>query len=63
MTTRLEMAYLLLALLVAGAGFAVWWMIRNTERNVRRRNRRERRARYKADMAAEGAEEEAGKPD
>lgn len=44
MTTRLAIAYLLLALLAAGAIFLVWWVVHNSEHNVRRRERRGRRS-------------------
>nr|WP_166174913.1 hypothetical protein [Altererythrobacter segetis] len=48
MATRLVIGYALLVLLVAGCGFAVWWAIYNSERNVRRRKRHARRAGRKA---------------
>jgi hypothetical protein len=55
MQTRELVAYLLLALLVAGAAFVAWRMIYNSEENVRRRNRKERRERRKAERAVREA--------
>lgn len=52
MTTRFLIGYVLLGFLLAGVIGAIWWMIRNTERNVRRRERRKRKARYRAGLAA-----------
>jgi hypothetical protein len=48
MTSRLLIAYILIAFLVAGGVYAVWRTVHNSERNVRRRERRARRERYEA---------------
>jgi CHASE3 domain sensor protein len=62
MTTRLVIGYALLALLVAGCAFAVWWTIHNSERNVRRRKRHARRAQRKpGEVRDGGANDEADK--
>jgi hypothetical protein len=54
MTTRLVIGYALRVLLMAGGAFAVWWMIHNSERNVRRRKRHARRAGRKPGKSPDG---------
>jgi hypothetical protein len=60
MPTRVLLAYLLIALMLAGGAYVAWRMIYNSEHNVRRRARRERRARYKAAMASRDESAELG---
>ncbi len=52
MTTRFLIGYVLFALLLAGVAGAIWWMIYNSDRNVRHRERRKRKERYKAGLTA-----------
>jgi hypothetical protein len=48
MTTRHLIAYVLILLLVAGLGWALWHATYRSKRSVRHRRRRERQARRQA---------------
>jgi hypothetical protein len=48
MTTRHLIAYLLILLLVAGIGWALWKATYHSKRRERHRQRRERQARHRA---------------
>jgi hypothetical protein len=48
MSSRELFAYALIAVLLAGAAFAFWRLVYNSEHNIRRRKRRQRRARHEA---------------
>lgn len=53
MTTRHIIGYLLLLLLLATVGVALWRTVYKSERNIRRRERRARRERHRAQVAQE----------
>jgi Tfp pilus assembly protein PilO len=56
MTTRHLIAYVLIAVLVVGIGWALWAATYGSKRSARRRRRRERQARHQANKLEERPE-------